>query len=242
MLWRLPPVLDHNGDSNVTKDTTYFELVEALQQEGCALCRLSQRAVERYLKGMLYENVNDVTVQEKLKETQGFCPAHSELLLRQGNSLGTAILYRAILGHLSRDFTTEAATNWMERLTQQGAREERRIPTPRAPCPACEQRDDAALRYFKPLQKLHTDGELAVSFAAGSGFCLPHLRQVTARLRGEALERLLQYQQERWEELRAELAEIIRKNDYRFQGEGFGAERDAWLRAVRAVVGEPGVF
>lgn len=77
---------------------------------------------------------------------------------------------------------------------------------------------------------------------AGSGFCLPHLRQVTARLRGEALERLLQYQQERWEELRAELAEIVRKNDYRFQGEGFGAERDAWLRAVRAVVGEPGVF
>jgi anaerobic glycerol-3-phosphate dehydrogenase len=98
------------------------------------------------------------------------------------------------------------------------------------------------LRYLKPLQDLHTDGELAATFMAGSGFCLPHLRQVTARLRGEALERLLQYQQERWEELRAELAEIVRKNDYRFQGEGFGAERDAWLRAVRAVVGEPGVF
>ncbi len=228
--------------SNVTRDTTYFELVEALQQEGCALCRLSQRAVERYLKGMLYENVNDVTVQEKMKATQGFCPAHSELLLRQRNSLGTAILYRAILGHLSRDFTTEASANWLERLTQQGAREEKRIPAPRAPCPACEQRDDAALRYLKPLQKLHAEEDLAATFAAGSGFCLPHLRQVTARLRGEALERLLRYQQERWEELRAELAEIIRKNDYRFQGEGFGAERDAWMRAVRAVVGEPGVF
>jgi hypothetical protein len=220
MLWRLPPCLFHNGDSNVTKDTTYYELLEALNQEGCALCRLSQRAVERYLKGMLYENVNDVTVQEKLKATQGFCPAHSELLLRQRNSLGTAILY----------------------LSKQGVREEKRIPTARAPCPACEQRDDAALRYLKPLRNLHTEDELAATFTAGSGFCLPHLRQVTARLRGEALERLLHYQQERWEELRAELAEIVRKNDYRFQGEGFGAERDAWLRAVRAVAGEPGVF
>ncbi|HEX8681843.1 MAG TPA: DUF6062 family protein [Ardenticatenaceae bacterium] len=131
MLWRLPLLLDRNGDSNVTKDTTYFELVEAFHQEGCALCRLSQRAVERYLKGLLYENVNDVTVQETLKATQGFCPAHSELLLRQRNSLGTAILYRAILGHLSRDLTTEATVNWLERLTQQGVREERRIPAPR---------------------------------------------------------------------------------------------------------------
>jgi hypothetical protein len=228
--------------SNVKKDTTYYELLEALQQEGCALCRLSQRAVERYLKGMLYENVNDVTVQETLKATQGFCPAHSELMLCQRNSLGTAILYRAILGHLSRDLTSEATTTWLERLTQQGAREEKRIPSPRAACPACEQRDDAALRYLKPLQNLHADDELAATFTAGSGFCLHHLRQVTARLRGEALERLLRYQHERWEELRAELAEIVRKNDYRFQGEGFGDERDAWLRAVRAVAGEPGVF
>jgi hypothetical protein len=42
----------------------------------------------------------------------------------------------------------------------------------------------------------------------------------------------------RLESMQAQLAEFIRKNDYRFHGESIGAERDAWQRAVRKVVGE----
>ena len=37
---------------------------------------------------------------------------------------------------------------------------------------------------------------------------------------------------EKMKKLRAELGEFIRKNDYRFIHEGFGAERDSWRRAV----------
>jgi hypothetical protein len=40
------------------------------------------------------------------------------------------------------------------------------------------------------------------------------------------------------ETLRAELGEFIRKNDYRFINEGFGAERDAWRRAVATGAGK----
>lgn len=226
------------------RDTTYFELLEALQAEGCALCYLGQRAVRRWLDAILFESINDPSIQENLKATQGFCPAHSELLIGQGNSVGTAILYRAILGDLSKTLVPESSPGggWRERLVRPGAREEKRLPTPNAPCPACEQRDEATARYLKPLQSLHQDEALFAAFVGGSGFCVPHLRQAMTVLKGDALERLLQTQRERWEQLRAELAELIRKNDYRYQHEGFGAERDAWLRAVRAVKGEPGSF
>jgi NTP pyrophosphatase (non-canonical NTP hydrolase) len=37
--------------------------------------------------------------------------------------------------------------------------------------------------------------------------------------------------------LHAELAELIRKNDYRYIKEEFGKEGDSWLRAVAMMVG-----
>jgi hypothetical protein len=47
---------------------------------------------------------------------------------------------------------------------------------------------------------------------------------VAARLRRREAQRLAA--------LQAELEEIVRKNDYRFRGEPWGPERDAWLRAL----------
>jgi hypothetical protein len=44
-------------------------------------------------------------------------------------------------------------------------------------------------------------------------------------------------QREKLEGLRTELAEFIRKSDYRMIQEGFGTEGDAWLRAVGMVIG-----
>ncbi len=40
-----------------------------------------------------------------------------------------------------------------------------------------------------------------------------------------------------WQALRDELAEFIRKQDYRFRDEGLGAEGDAWIRAIAQVSG-----
>ncbi len=39
-----------------------------------------------------------------------------------------------------------------------------------------------------------------------------------------------------------ELDESIRKNDYRFVSEGFGAEGDAWIRALERLSGAAGAL
>jgi len=49
--------------------------------------------------------------------------------------------------------------------------------------------------------------------------------------------KLIAIHREKLEALHTELAELIRKNDYRFMKEGFGKEGDSWLRAVAMMVG-----
>lgn len=42
------------------KDVLYYELLEALQADGCAVCRLARRAGDRSINALLYEGVGDV--------------------------------------------------------------------------------------------------------------------------------------------------------------------------------------
>jgi hypothetical protein len=55
------------------------------------------------------------------------------------------------------------------------------------------------------------------------------------------LAQLVDLQRRTMGELRDELAEFIRKNDYRFRHEGFGKEGDSWLRAIGIICGEQDV-
>jgi hypothetical protein len=54
---------------------------------------------------------------------------------------------------------------------------------------------------------------------------------------GDAYAVLLAISRKQLEALNAELAEFIRKNDYRFRDEGFGNEGDAWKRALSKISG-----
>jgi hypothetical protein len=48
---------------------------------------------------------------------------------------------------------------------------------------------------------------------------------------------LLSLTRQKLTDLTGELAEFIRKNDYRFSPEGYGREGDSWKRAVAKAVG-----
>jgi hypothetical protein len=74
---------------------------------------------------------------------------------------------------------------------------------------------------------------------ASDGLCLAHLRLALEHVRDQsASDQLLLIHREKLENLRSELSEFIRKNDYQAMKEGFGREGDAWLRAVGMVVGK----
>jgi nucleotide-binding universal stress UspA family protein len=80
-----------------SRHMTYYDLSDALARPGCAVCRLVANAVDRYLRGLLHESVNNPGVRERLRASSGFCREHSWQLQRRGDPLSIAILWRDLL-------------------------------------------------------------------------------------------------------------------------------------------------
>lgn len=101
----------------------------------------------------------------------------------------------------------------------------------RAGLGSCAQLGSAALESGSDLER---------ALASSDGLCLSHLVQALKASRyGAAATRLLQASIAKLEELKAQLAEIRRKHDYRFSGEPWGPEKDAWTRAAALWSGHP---
>lgn len=205
------------------------------KEPNCALCRLARQSVERGVRLLFAEFVNDPKVRESWRRSGGFCSEHTVLAASLGDALGIAILY-IDLARLARERLASPPsrrlgswiTDFGSKLKPAGAS------APRLPCPACALEYEAEARYAAALAAglEHSDGEARTILETGAELCLPHLELTLAAAPPEVADRLRRRELERLAALEAELEEIVRKNDYRFRGEPWGAERDAWLRAL----------
>ena len=207
-----------------SRHMTYHDVKEALAEPGCAVCRLASNAVDRYLRGLLHESVNDPGVRERLRASRGFCREHSWQLQHRGDPLSISILWQDILSLDIGDGSDCRA-----------GESRRRRPS----CPACEIAAAAEKRYLETLLEHMDAGGLREDYEASGGLCLPHLRTALKQSTGAVRRFLLASESGKLGRLCGELGEIIRKNDYRFLEEPWGSEKDAWIRATRKLAGEP---
>jgi len=231
-----------------------YNLLEACRAEGCPICRLEQDSVERYLDNQFYENVNSPKWRDRLRASLGFCREHAWLGVnrRLGDALGYSIIYHDILNSILRHWQDEKSpptrsrsrTSFQRKLpetTRNLIERVRTALTPHKACPVCEHRDQTTHTLLSVLVEQLNTPEMAIALQGSEGLCLPHLRQALDQVKNTPdAETLLIVQREKLEGLRAELAEFIRKNDYQVIKEGFGKEGDAWLRAIRRIVGKRG--
>ena len=239
----------------MVNNPTYFALLDACQQPGCPVCRISLNTVVRYLDNLFYENVNDWGMRRHLRGSLGFCREHAWQVIEGGlgNGLGVAIIYHDVLNKvLERLPDPEREQTKLERLSDFLGRLPRQLLdrinlilenlTPEQPCPACQHLEQTETRTVQVLLENLEDERLRESFKNSQGLCLPHLRVALKQARDEAgLEMLLALQNDKLNGLKQDLAEYIRKNDYRFAGEGFGSEGDSWRRAIARFVGEKNI-
>ncbi|HBX70681.1 MAG TPA: hypothetical protein DEH25_15200 [Chloroflexi bacterium] len=226
------------------KNITVLDLIEAAQAPGCLMCTLRQKLVEGYIRGLFNEHINDPPSREKLRHSHGLCPEHSWLAIdsQLGNALGVAIISQDVIGKLLNDLADlESKPDPLARLKQlvrNNSKPQTQWFAPEDICPACQHKAIAEERIQKTLMgSLHLP-ELSEAIAQSDGICLPHLRLLLALAApSESTQILLDLTNQKWQSLRAELAEFIRKNDYRFSKEGFGDERDSWLRATALING-----
>ncbi len=219
------------------KDTLYFELLEALQARGCALCRLARKASDSYIHALLYEGVIDVPIRDELRNARGLCYRHAwRMTGRRGSVLGTAVIYRDVVNTLAGVIEGEASTP--RRWGGKKDNLDRRL-APTTECPACRLEADAERRAARTLLKHVGAQEVTDAFAASGGFCLPHFRLLLSHASESDARTVALWQGTALCRLRDDLDELIRKHDYRFQHEQITEEEaEAWQRAVAALVGE----
>jgi len=193
------------------KHTTEHAILEALELPECAVCALNQRAVEGWVDSLLRDGVTNIRSRLRFREAGGLCADHSRLLDERGNPLGVAILMH--------DLFTEASP------AQVGKRAAVR-------CEACNFLRETEARYVDALAGALVWPETRKAFEASRGLCVPHMRRLLRRARRPVETAVRMACAAHLEPLTAELAEIIRKNDYRFRHEEWGPEADAWKRAL----------
>ena len=234
------------------KDTyTYTDLIEACSQPGCPLCWLAQRSVRQYIRMLFYEHVNDIDLRAGIRSSLGYCEEHTWALLDAslGNALGVSIIYHDLLTNILRGLPKAEAAGAgggpLAAFNRFGQRFKGRVQTAvqaltgKNPCPACTIRQETDHLAGRALMRALADEKVAAPFRAAYGLCLPHLRQCLPHIEDPAvLETILETTQTRLSSLDSELAEFIRKNDYRFSKEAWGSERDAWQRAIPRMAGE----
>ena len=230
---------------------TAHKLLEACRAQGCPVCRLEQQDVERYLDRRFYESVNSPAWRDSLRASLGFCHEHAWLAVDQrlGDALGFSIIYHDLLNSVIKQLndssgsvpTSRRGASLLRQVPEQARRMIEKILsalTPRKRCPVCDHRDEMTRSTLSVLVKELPGTEMTDALQASEGLCLPHLRLALEQIKDVSdQEKLLTIHREKLESLSAELAEFIRKNDYQAVKEGFGREGDAWLRAVRMMVG-----
>jgi hypothetical protein len=212
---------------------------------------MEQWSVERYMDNHFYESVNSPKWRDKLRASLGFCHEHAWLAVNQrlGDALGFSIIYRDIVNHVLRDLDPgekpPPPRRGLGSLLGQTPEQMRTMIesglaalTPRKPCPVCEHREETTRATLSILLESLKESEMKEALQASDGLCLPHLRLAFEQVRDASVyEALLTLHRDKLERLRSELEEFIRKNDYQLIEQGFGEERDAWLRAIGMVAG-----
>lgn len=228
----------------MSSNTHYADLIEAMAQPHCPVCRLVQRDVARYINSLLYEYVNDYDTNAGFRAGRGLCGTHSwQMHETRGSALGVAILFHAALDEVLRvDLdNTSRGNGGLGGLLGRSKTPKDLDPT--GPCMVCAYQRRAERLHIELLADHIAASDLAEAFAASDGLCLPHFQGTLERMGNRSgRTEFVRVQREIWLNLREELELFIRKNDVNYQGEGFGPEGDSWRRAIRLLAGEDGVF
>jgi hypothetical protein len=226
------------------------DLMELLPAEGCPVCALVGRAVDRHLVAYAVEGVNDLEIRARLRASRGYCNRHAHRFWEAvRHPFGAALIYQDVIINLIRalEAADPTAASPLERLmTTLGAPRSRAAAdaaalAPQAACPACAAEADAERRTVAALLRELREADFLAAYQASDGLCLSHFRRALAEARrDEQLTALVQTQLVAWRALHADLTEYIRLQDYRFRDEPRGDEQRAPARAIDAVAGAKG--
>ena len=218
-----------------SKPYSHHEFLEACTQTGCPVCRIGSQTVRRQLKSLFYEYVNDREMRANLVKSLGFCGEHTRLLLSHkiADGLGASIIYEHLVKVILREFPASASNVQPKELSRkinsfvsasEGLGE----------CQACTRRAEAVNYTLSQIVGALDNTTLLDALEKSDGFCFPHLSQLLLQTPKPAdVNFLLTFTKNKLETRKAEMAEVIRKNDHHHSSEVISAEEAiAWKKAM----------
>lgn len=144
----------------MTPARPHADLLHAVAAPGCPACRTGEHTLDRYEFGFVYEHHGDRHTLQNLRDSLGFCPAHTRRLLARREAPWVMRVAYADVVAAARD---ELASRPPHRA--------------RRPCPMCESAARTEGTLLRALAAALDDGGVAEGYAASGGCCLPHLRR-----------------------------------------------------------------
>jgi len=231
------------------KHQVYFNLLDVLEEPGCPICSLVKKKIQKLMDDFLYEQVNDPGVRKEIRKSLGFCSIHSWQLQKFGDCFGLSIVYEDLLNILKgkikgllafpeKNMPKILLSQLLENKGKRGYHANVKLT-----CPICKEQNEIEKRHIDTLLEYFNDAEFNAAFKLSFGLCLPHLVTTLGMCKNKkAIATLFKIELEKLEALREELSEIQRKHDYRFSDEGFGKEKDSWIRAIEKMIGKEGIY
>ena len=232
---------------------TEVDLKNAFRQPGCPICRVCRERETRYLRNLLWENVNDVGTRLRISESMGFCYRHAWQLLHMEIKerivpLGSSIIYEDLVGQMAHKIQNVLScmtgsgreSRWqkvIDRLRSWLKRSEPRKDvglTPQKQCLICESSQESALYAGRALVRMLSFAELQGMYNLSDGVCFSHLRDIVSENHDEPdIMLLLTNTFERLKVLEADVSEFKRKQNWQYRDENVTeSEKAAAQRAV----------
>jgi len=179
---------------------TEFDIVEALQQPGCPLCRIARSSEILYMKYFLTGNAGDPDTRKSIVEGGGFCRRHAWEVFRLealewGVPLGNGLLYEDLVQATAREMELQldqlrkaAPGGPVRRLFARvlpkrsarrntGSDESSRL---FASCRVCRLSDESAGQATRILRRLLDSEEMRRRYRSSDGLCYHHLQSLTS--------------------------------------------------------------
>ena len=221
-------------------DLGNYDVVAALRERGCPLCRVLSDADVRSMDHFIEEGGQLIETQTTFCEYGGFCRTHAWLFHRRAALMLTGVpvakMYEALLRQdISRLERLECA------LAKSPVHRPARTLLDRRGCPACAAASERLALKARGLVAALEVEDVRRSYRESDGLCVEHFDRVgsdalnsnasvTAFLVGEHRRRL--------QKLEERLVAYDRTRDYRFSAERTEADANAWTDVVRSYVGD----
>lgn len=224
-------------------------LFQAVEQEGCPICLVTLEAMKRVMDSWQYEVFSDAENRQVLVRSLGFCPRHTWQLAHYPVAFQLALVYHDTLSEIlanvkqrpQRSPVPKRGWFWAKiRRSWRGSRQKSAEIGLVTVCSFCQRQSEVEARLVSTAIEMIASEQFRQGLSQ-TGFCLLHFTQATHIAKNEEQRAILQKCQYGYmQRLHEDLAEQLRKHDYRFLKEPRGNEMIAWQRAAELFAGNAG--